>query len=225
MATGKSLSEMDLKEEVLPAQGFDDLPDFGAFAPPPQPGAYRFQLPQDLSHVWEPYDSAKGQRVRMIFDRDNALLITRSPGGKMNNETFQTRLSNQERRRGQVEASDLDYLLRALGEKVRPTSNKQMIETVQQYGGREFGADITYSWQCSTTREIYVADPADASKTVKAEGVMGCGWKYYTGDKPADATKKVGYIGKEADGTFPVEISCQCGAVVRAFANIDNIRA
>lgn len=224
MTVGKSLSEMDLKDEALPTQGLDDLPDFGGFAPPPQPGAYRFQLPADLSHLWEPFDSTKGQRVRMIFDRDNALHITRSPGNKLNGEGFQTRLSNQERRRGQVEASDLDYLLRALGEKVRPATNKQMIETMAKYGGREFSADISYNWQCSESRDIYVPDPADAERTVKVEGRKGCGWRYYTGDRQPDPIKKTGYIGKLPDGTYPNEITCSCGAVIRAFANIENIR-
>ena len=43
---GKSLQDLGLKDEVLPTAGqaLADLPEFGSFREPPQPGAYRFQL-------------------------------------------------------------------------------------------------------------------------------------------------------------------------------------
>lgn len=223
MTARKSLSELELKDETLPAGDISDLPEFGGFAPPPQPGPYRFRLPENLGQVWEPYDSEKGQRIRAIFDKDAPLYIVASPGNKANGDTFHTRLSNQERKRGDVEASDLDYLLRAFGEKQRPTSNRAYAEKVSQCGGKEFGADITFNFSCNPNKDIRVYDEKGELQDVP--GHKGCGYRFYSGDGKANEAKKIGYVGKQADGTYPTEVQCHCGAVLRAFANLDNIRA
>ena len=220
---GKSIAELagELKEEVLPTQGqdLDDLPTFGSFTPPPPPGAYRFRLPQDLSSIWDLFDvpdKTPPQRVKATFDRDHPLLIIQSPQGKSNGEPFETRLTNNERARGKdksVVASDMDYLLRALGEKTKPRSNREYIQVVSRNGGKEFGADLRYSWRCSTDRDIRARDPQGAVQVV--EGKKGCGESYYQEDIPKDAT-----------GAVPYEIQCgQCGALLRAFANLDNLRS
>ena len=39
---GKGLNDLGLNDEQMPEQTYDDLPEFGGFAPPPQPGQYRF---------------------------------------------------------------------------------------------------------------------------------------------------------------------------------------
>ena len=210
----------ELKDEPMPTGSLDDLPEYGGFTEPPQPGPYRFRLP-DLARCWEPYDTNDGQRVRVIFDRDNPLTIITAKDPKVVGDGFHTRLSNQERTRGGVPVSDLAYLLKAFGAKAKPASNKLWVEALVALSGKEFGADITYSWNCSVDRDIYVDDGKGG--TQKVDGRKGCGWKYYQGDKQADAAKKVGYIGK-ANGEYPYEIQCQCGAVIRAFANLDQIR-
>jgi len=221
--SGKSLQDLDLKEEVLPAQSLDDLPEVGGFTPLPQPGAYKFALPADLSGVWDVFDTQKGQRVRMILDRDHPLTIVASPGNKSNGDSFQTRLANAERPRGKerIEVSDLDYLLKALGEKVRPTSNRGYIEALGKHGGGQFAADLNYNWTCSDSRNIWVLEGEERKEV---EGQKGCGWRYYIGTKSPDTTKQIGYVQKGADGLFPSEIQCQCGAILRAFGNLDNIR-
>ncbi len=218
----KSLDQLELKNEALPTAGGDlaDLPEFGTFQPPPPPGAYRFKLPADLSAIYDVFDvEGKGQRIRVIFDRDHPLLITQSKGGAKNGEPFETRLTNNERERGKkgsgVIASDLDYLLRALGEKAKPGSNRAYIETLKKHQGREFGADITYSWRCSKDRDIRVKNPQSGAPTV-VEGQKGCGEGYYENDV---APMKL------ADGSLPYEITCSCGALLRAFANLDQFRA
>lgn len=214
---GSSLNDLQLKDEKLPVQDLDDLPEFGGFQEPPQPGPYRFKLP-DMTNVWEAFDATIGgnsvQRVRAIFDREHPLTIVQSNNG-INGETFQTRISNAERPRGKdksVVVSDMDYLLKALGEKTRPTSNKGYIEKMKTFAGKEFGADITYSWVCSPDRDIYAMDAE--GKTQKVEGQKGCGKKYYMKDIP-----------KGEDGKVPTQIQCACGAAVRCFANLDNLRA
>lgn len=214
--SGKGLNELELKDEKLPEQTFDDLPDFGTFTPPPQPGAYRFMFPANLAKVWETFDAPnKGQRIRAIFDRENPLTIVQSPANKVNGDSFQTRISNAERKRGKdgPEASDMDYVLRALGEKKRPSGNKAMAETFSKVAaGKEIGADLTYSWVCSADRDIRAYD--DQGKTQVVEGTKGCGKKYYMKD-----------VQRNEQGEYPYELQCECGAVVRAFANLENFRA
>lgn len=212
---GKSLQELGLKDEKLPEQDLADLPEFGRFTPPPQPGSYRFKTPSDFSQLFDLVDSQKGQRIKIVFDQEHPLLIVQATNTQYLNEPFQTRLSNVERQRGKdgPEVSDLDYLLRAFGETSRPKSNKEYAQKLVGHAGKEFSADITYSWGCSDEREIYVKDAMGANQ--KVEGQMGCGRKYYQGKN----------VAKLADGTFPYEITCECGASIRAFANLDRIRA
>lgn len=222
----KSLSELELKDEPLPAGSLEDMPEFGGFSAPPQPGPYRFRLPSDLTKVWDVFDvTSKGQRVKMVFDRDNPLLIIQSFDGKSNGDTFQTRLSNMERKRGKdgPELSDLDYLLKALEptRTDRPKSNKAYIESLKGHGGKEFAGDISYNYSCNEQKKIR----AYVGEQLQELDKMGCGWRYYTGTGTPNPAKKTGYVGKQADGTYPTEVTCQCGAVLRAFANLDNIRA
>lgn len=218
----KSIQELagELKDEVLPTSGqeLDDLPVFGSFTPPPPPGAYRFQLPASLDSIWDVFDTPEKsppQRVKASFDRDHPLLIVQSPQGKSNGEPFETRLTNNERKRGkggEVIASDMDYLLRALGEKTKPKSNRDYMTIVQRHAGKQFGADLRYSWRCSKDRDIRVRDAQGSVQVV--EGKKGCGAAFYQEDVP-----------KSADGQVPYEITCgDCGALLRAFANLDNLR-
>lgn len=219
---GKSLQDLGLKEETLPTAGQDlaDLPEFGSFRIPPQPGPFRFKLP-DMSSVFETFDSPTlGQRIRVIFDRDHPLLITQSLGNAYNGEPFETRLSNAERARGKdkaVVASDVDYLLRALQVKQKPKSNREYVTTLQQQSNKEFGADLRYSWKCSADRNmrVFKTDPQTGLRAGTEETQQkGCGNSYYQEDVP-----------KGADGLVPYELQCQCGAALRAFANLDNLRA
>lgn len=221
---GKSLQDLGLKEESLPTggQALADLPEFGTFREPPQPGSYRFKLPTDLSAIWDVFDSTRvtppGQRIRAIFDREHPLLITQSPQGKENGNPFETRLSNEERARGKdksVVASDVDYLLRAFKFGEKPKSNRAYIDAVKQQAGKEFGADIRFSWKCDPKRNIRVKDAEGSLQEV--EGKLGCTTAYYQEDLPQG--------GKDASGMVPTQIQCQCGAVLRAFANLDNIRS
>jgi hypothetical protein len=219
----KSIQELsaELKDDLLPTSGqaLDDLPTFGSFTPPPPPGAYTFQLPADLSAIYDTFDTPEKtppQRIKAIFDRDHPLLIVQSPQGKSNNEPFETRITNNERSRGKdksVTASDMDYLLRALGEKQKPKSNKEYMQTLQRHAGQQFSADLRYSWRCSKDRDIRARDPQGSVQVV--EGRKGCGEAYYQEDVP-----------KGADGQVPYEITCgNCGALLRAFANLDNLRS
>jgi len=220
---GKSLSDLNLKDETLPmaGQGLDDLPQFGQFAPPPQPGPMRFKLPADLTNVWDTFEAANktpSTRVSMVFDAQAPLLIVQSAGGRYNNEPFQTKLNNNERARGKDKkvSSDLDYLIAAIeGPTVqRPTSNKGYIERCRAFRGKEFGGDMRWSWKCGENRNIRTKN--EKGETVEVLDRKGCGEAFYQEDV---------LNMKTPEGEFPLEISCSCGAVLRAFGNIDNIRA
>jgi hypothetical protein len=220
---GKSLQDLGLKDEALPTAGqaLADLPDFGTFREPPQPGSYRFRLPDDLSAIWDVYDTpakTPPQRIRAIFDKDHPLVIVQSPGGKSNNEPFEVRMSNEERSRGKdksIIASDMDYLLRALKVATKPANNKAYIDVMKQQAKKDFGADIRYSWKCSADRNIRVKD--SAGNVQEVEGRKGCGTSFYQEDLPNG--------GKDAAGLVPTQIQCTCGAILRCFANLDNIRS
>lgn len=218
----KSLDQLGLKNEALPTAGGDlaDLPEFGNFQPPPPPGPYRFKLPADMSAIYDVFDvDGKGQRVKVIFDRDHPLIITQARKADLIGQPFETRLTNNERERGKkgsgIVASDWDYLLRGLGEKVKPANNREYIAALRKHQGKEFGSDLTYSWGCSRERDIRVVPPAGGAPVV-VENHKGCGEKYYESDIPQNL--------KNADGTPPHELTCSCGARLRAFANLENFR-
>jgi len=223
----KSLNELEFKNETMPTAGqsLDDLPTFGSFAPPPQPGPFRFKLPAVMEGMWELFDSTRtnppGQRLRVIFDQDHPLTIVQSKDGKYNGEPFMTRLSSEERGRGkgkEITASDVDYLLRAFQEKLKPANSKGYIDLLKKHAGKEFGADIRYSWRCDTKRNIRVEvkDPATGQRTEvkEVDNQAGCDNAFYQEDVP-----------RGPDGLMPTELTCQCGALLRAFANLDNMRA
>src|SRR5258706_4788974 len=159
----KGLKDLGLKDEPLPTAGqaLDDLPQFGQFTPPPQPGPMRFQLPKDLTNIWDTFENKDKQtRITAIFDASAPLLIVQSAQGRYNGEPFQTRLNNNERARGKDKklASDLDYLIAAIEgpAALRPTTNKEYITRVRAFNGKEFGGDMRYSWKCSKDRNIRV---------------------------------------------------------------------
>lgn len=223
MAGGKSLQELGLKDEPLPVTDLSDLPEFGSYTPPPQPGTYRFKLPANLTQVYDVLDTDKGQRLKVVFDSEHPLVIVQAPAHRQQylQTTFQTSISGKERPRGKdkVEVSDLQYLLKAVGiQKVN--GNRDIVAQLSTKGGGEFTADITYSYGCSADRFVYLRDPNDPSKLLKCDGVeyaeqKGCGRRYYQ-DKD---------VPKDANGNYPLEHACECGAVVRGFANLDRIRA
>jgi len=220
----KTLAELtsELQDEQLPTAGEElgDLPSFGGgFRDPLPVGSYRGKLPVDLQGCWDTFPTPEKrppQRVKLILDNEHPIVITQSPQGKHNGEAYTTRLTNNERKRGKggsVVASDFDYLLRAFKETAKPKTNSDYIKAVQKHAGKEFGFDIRYSWRCSKDRDIRVRDGNGQLQTV--EGKKGCGAAYYLEN-----------VEKNADGSYPVEVNCdECGALLRAFDNLDNIRA
>lgn len=215
MASEKgSLNDLKLANTSLEGASFDDIPEHigQSFPDPPQPGKYRFKLPGDLSTVWAVVESEKhGQRINAVLDQDAPLIIVQSPGQAHDGEEFQYRISNvpRERTKEKILVSDMDLLLRALGETKRPTTNKGYAQALQKYQGQEFSATVEFSWRCNPERDAYFDDGNGGQ--AKVEGRTGCGARYYQRDVP------------KVEGIYPVRITCsnpECGASVRAFPNL-----
>jgi len=220
---GKSLQDLGLKAESVGGAGFDELPEQqGSYLPPPQPGSYRFQLPASLTNIWDTREFDGKTRLVALFDADNPLTIVQSPGNQRNLEPFRTQITNNERnraRKGQPEVlvSDMDYLLKALGETKRPATNKAYLEALAKYAGKDFAADVTWSWSCNPKKPKRVPDGEGGSVEAKDEAgqpEMGCGKRYYPRE-----------VRKDGQGQYPLSIACECGALLRAFPNLSNFQA
>jgi len=215
MAEKASLNDLKLGNDALEGADFDSIPEnIGqSFPDPPQPGKYRFRLPTNLNMIWSTVETEKhGTRINAIFEDDSALVIVQSPGQAKDGEDFRYRLSNvpRERTKEKILVSDMDLLLRALGETKRPATNKAYAQALMKYAGKDFGATVEFSYNCNPKREIYVDDGTGGQQ--KVEGRMGCGARYYQRDVP-----------KEEDGSYPLRITCSnpdCGASIRAFPNL-----
>jgi hypothetical protein len=166
----------------------------------------------NLSAIWAVVESEKhGTRINGVFDSDAPLVIVQSPAKAYDGEEFSYRISNvpRERTKEKILVSDMDLLLRALGETKKPATNKGYAQALQKYAGKEFGATVEFSYRCNPSREAYF-DVGDGTQQA-AEGRMGCGARYYQRDVP------------KVEGVQPVRITCsnpECGASVRAFPNL-----
>lgn len=222
------LNDLQLGTEKIGDADFDQIPEqMGGYRPDPQPGTYLFKLPAKLDAIWDTIETKdRGTRLNAIFDDANPLEIVQSPGGTLDGEPFQTRISNVERKRGKrddpnaVEASDMDYLLRdGLGEKAKPKTNKQYADTLMKHAGETFKADIERSWFCNPNRNIRTAE---GDRTVEVEGKLGCGARYYMKD-----VEKVLSDPNDPNSpkVYPERITCGgCGAEIRGFSNLVRFR-
>lgn len=219
MAEKLSLENLGLSNEQLQGASFDDIPEnIGqSFPDPPQPGTYRFRLPASMAAIWAKVASANhGERINALFEEGAELVIVQSPGGAHNGEEFRYRCSNvpRERTKEKILVSDMDLLLRALGETARPSTNKAYAQALMKYAGKEFTATVEFSWRCRDDKEIYVDDGAGG--TAKVDGKMGCGTRFYQRDVA------------KVEGAYPVRITCsnpECGSNIRAFPNLTGFKA
>lgn len=212
-----SLKELGLTNEQVGGDiDLNDLPKTGGFLPILQPGKYRFRLPGNLGNVWDKMaakaDGTRGERIVAKFDQDAPLVIVQAPERFKDRveEPFQTRISNLERARGKdkILASDMDYLLRALGHTgKKPKTNIEYIQALMPFAGKEFVGEIEVSAQCRADKDIYVDDGTGGS--TKVEGKMGCGARYYQKDLAPI---------KDDAGHYPERTICSnesCGASLR----------
>lgn len=240
------LNDLGLTNERVGEQiDYSTIPDqMGTFQDPPQPGSFRFELPKDMSQIWETFQHDKcknpGKRIRAKFDDSFPLTIVQSPLKKYDGLPFTTSLSNAERKRGKKddatapEVSDMDYLLRdAFGLETKPATNVAYAQEMIKHAGEQFGADLELSWRCNESRNIRVDNGAGG--TTEVPNQKGCGTAYYQKDvlkvkeNPGNIPEflDTGARNPEYDNLpeiFPIRITCQCGAQVRAFANLTRYR-
>jgi len=218
----KRPDELNLGSEAIEGVTGDDLPEqFGSRPDPPQPGPYRFRTPEDMSAIYDTIEATVGDvkktRIVALFDEQHPLTIVQSPKGAHNDEPFETRISNAERKRDKAGtmASDADYMLnRGFGIDLPKVRNNQWyLDQLKTLGNKEFAADIEYQWSCNPNRDVRVDDGEGNVQLV--EGRKGCGQRYYQGDVPTE------------EGVTPVRITCsnpECGANLRAFAQLTRFR-
>lgn len=226
-----SLNDLSALQDVAlddgNVQSLDDLRETGSFLPMLQPGAYEFETPADMNLPWDLVEKeGQPQRVQVQFDDDHPLKIVAGPDAKRVGEPYTTRVSNVPRERkfgGEtVKINDFQYLLKKLGHKDVPRTNREYLLALQKYGGRRFRSAVSVSWSCNPNRDIrvWVPDPADPSKGERKEivGQKGCGERYYP-----DGRKNG--VPKGPDGLYPEEIICvKCHALLRGFSNLDLVR-
>ena len=213
---GKSLQDLGLKPEAVGGADFGDMPEqIGSWTPPPQPGKYRLKLPSNLGQVWDTTEVDGKTRVVAKFDDDFPMTIVQSPGDEHNGEAFKSSVSNVGRnraRKGQPEVlvSDMDYLLKALGETSKPKDNAGYITALQKYAGKDFSVDLTWSWFCNPKRNKRIDNGEGGQVEIEEPG---CGKRYYQ------------KVVAKGDGKFPLYITCECGAIIRAFVQMGNFQA
>lgn len=223
------LAELGLTAEKVGQQDLDyaTMPDQmgGTFAEPPQPGDYRFKMPARMDDLWDTFDvngSNPGKRLAAVHDSAHPLTIIQSPKKAHDGEPFECRITNAERKRGKKddptapEISDMDYLFRdAFGITKKPVSNPAYAQEYQKHANAEFGAAIDWNWYCNDQKDIRV-DNGQGGVT-EVPGQKGCNSRYYIRDvdkvlsNPADPT---------SPKVYPFRVTCQCGASLRAFANL-----
>lgn len=248
-----TLQELGLKAEAIQADAaLADLPEgFGPLREPLQPGTYRFKLPEkNLETLWEKFEADEPtkdqsgaestqsvERIRATFDADAPLQVIQCPTGvpDRTGEPFETRISNVRRwrdREHSTRASDMDYLLKALGEAVTPMTNVEYAQALMKHAGKEFTADVELSYYSNPNRTIraLVADQGGQVSIQEIPGAMGNGSRQRAGTGAQD-------VGRDAEThLYPAEIQvaipataadgspASWTAVVRGFNNLTRIR-
>lgn len=218
----------DLKDEVVEVGNPDEIPPQAPPPPPtPQPGAYEFCLPDNLSDAWEKLNAVikekPVERINYIFDAEHPLIIS-WPDGEYLGQRLDVRVSNAERSRGKNRpfVSDLFYLMRdGLGLAMKAAMrNSEWIALMNTKAGAFFGADLELTARCRKD-----ADIRDGEGNV-IEGRKGCGARYYQADIPRvsgiyQVRFTCGGVVEERDFTRGGElVQKPCGANLRAFPQL-----
>ncbi len=214
---------VDLSDDPRPTDFNNMAEQKGQFQPMLQPGTYIFQLPATIEpKQFEQFQVPdQGPTLRLNFKDDKALKNLTT------GDSFSTQLNNMTITRGkkgeEKTGDDLAYLIRAVGGMLPPNAgNKTYATELQKHGGKKFKADSVISARCNPKSDIY-KDGQPVS------GRKGCGQKFdmraYDIKNGVNAGKKVLAIQRDKEGVWAEGVLCPCGAEVRAFANLTNIRS
>ena len=204
-----NINELNLGNEDL-GLDYNSIPEErGDYIPPMQPGTYVFELPTDLSSVWETIERNGGTRVQAVLHNENAL-TAHLPGNTT--RTFSAWINNHAYPRGGsdgIEVSDLTYLIRVLEPAATPRTNPQFVDVFGKQGGKKFKANVVWSAFCNPNKDAYFENKDGVVELV--EGNKGCGENYYQKAIPRDESGMYVDTFKCTDG---------CNAVLKAFPKL-----
>jgi len=202
-----NINELTIPDDKISVD-YSNIPEeYGERVPVPQPGPYLFQLPNNLSNVWDVIERPVGKRIQAEFHGDSALTIHLADN---NTRTFSAWITNAEFPHGKEKfmVSDMHYLVRALDQDAKPTTNKEFVDELSKHGGKQFKATVTWSAYCNINKDAYFFNEASGRNEI-AEGTKGCGKKYYQEALSTDEA-----------GLYAETVNCECGATIWARAQL-----
>lgn len=222
-----------------------DLPaQMGDFGPTLMPGIDTFQLPLNLSQLWDTIDirdTRKGSRTfdqsvtrnRLKFDKNSPLIIV---DGKNKDEPMTATFTSNPRARGKIDdektpwISDLAYLLEiGLGDKSRPAGADALKAAINKHAGKSVRIEHGLSAHCRNDKTRYIADPTDPTgqkSILDPAGTKGCANDQAKREDNPKRKKGRFYTDdfKDPDtGEYSDTIECNCGAVLRGFPSVERI--
>lgn len=206
-----SINDLTLFDEDIPEVTPDDMPaQIGLRTPLPQPGSYKFRLPDSFDY--ETYQTDKGQRLKAIFRDETAIVLTKT-GSPLRYYS----INNSERDvKGRL-VSDFAYLLKALGHTGPLKGLSAYGNELDKNAGKTFTADLLWTATCNPKREVYKDGEVQ-------KGVFGCGKRFGLQAYSRNG-KEVFAIPRDEEGRFADRFECSCGAIVSAFPQLSNFRA
>jgi len=215
-----SLNDLDLlPEEDVTVTDLDQLQEGKAQRPdPPQPGSYRFTIPENVKEAYELLDTPNGQKLEVRFEDTKALILSAS------GLPFWVRINNETREYRGKPQNAFASLLKALREKGSVGSISTYTKALDKHAGDQFVADVTYSASCSPKKDIFIPGRQEDGGGVQ-QGVKGCGAKYRQESFTTKAGVSYGAIPRHEDGSFSNRFTCSCGASVSVFAGLENFRS
>jgi len=222
-----NINELDLKADEVEVD-FSDMPEPGGqYTPNPSPGSYKFTLPSDLSNIWEKVERDGKDRIKAVFDFDNALMYASTRNSSVEEQPWTTNVTNIEYSFGDgAKTSGLAQLLKhGLGEETTPRTSMEYAHALMRHTGESFVADIVWSTVCSDRRDIRIWEEDEngvrLTTTEIKEDTKGCGRKFKQRDIP-----------KTEEGAYMERFSCDLtgcdsedAAVLFSYANLRNFRA
>lgn len=214
------LSDLQFHDDDTPEVIPDEMPgQMGLRQPTPQPGTYKFTLPETFN--FETFQTEKGQRIRVIFNDSEGgdfRLISPKLG-----PIRRVQIDNNERVVKGKAVNEFAYLLRALGYSGPIKGNSAYGNELAKHAGESFTADLTWQANCNPKKEVF-----KEGKT--QEGVFGCGQRfdlnaYESKDKNGQKVQ-VRAIPRDETGKFAERWECSnCGAIIGPpFLKISNFR-
>lgn len=223
---GKSLAELGLKASELEDLKINpnDIPnEYIPRTAPLYPGDYQFNTPKDFTYLWDSFEADGVERVQLIFDKEDPLIVAKSfvpEGAEFVGTTFTSRISSKPRNRGKekIPVSDLIFFIRALSPEMvnKIKNNIDLVNAVNKLGGKPFVAFAEWSANCGAARQAYVeTSDGGVAPALAANGQprMGCGKRVFFSDWP------------KHNGLYARRIGCVCGAVLNPLPVLSRFRA